>query len=236
MGEPTVYKRAMDYEKKKKRDQIQGRRAKKKQYGRCNAATRAGGRCQQAKGYGTTHPGVGYCKYHGGRATSHALNAAKQQAVLMGAPLDINPVDALYWCIKITAGEVKFLSEQIAKVEKKDWYESTVLGKQMHILVRERKEATTRLAQFSKDALALGLAERAVRLAENYGAAISRLLTGVLGELDLTREQQEIAPVAIRKHLLAMEGASVINASDRELLALPQGAIIDANTRTRVSR
>ena len=124
----------------------------------------------------------------------------------MGAPKEINPVDALYWCIKITAGEVEWLSDQIATLEQKDWYENTVLGRQMHVLVRERKEAVTRLAGFSKDALSLGLAERAVRLAENYGVALSNLLKGVLDDLILTPEQQKIAPSIVRKHLILLEG------------------------------
>src|SRR5215472_13809284 len=118
MGEQSAYGRAMEYERKRKRADLKKKQGERFKMGRCNAQKKDGGRCQQAKGWGTTHPGVGPCKMHGGRTNNHKLNAAKQQAILMGAPLDINPVDALYWCIKITAGEVKFLTEQIATIEK----------------------------------------------------------------------------------------------------------------------
>jgi hypothetical protein len=44
----------------------------------------------------------------------------------MGAPIDMNPVEAIIWSIRITAGEVKWLSEQIAEIDEKDWHENTV--------------------------------------------------------------------------------------------------------------
>jgi hypothetical protein len=138
----------------------------------------------------------------------------------MGAPKEINPVDALYWCIKISAGEVEWLSDRIAELDKEDWFENTVLGKQMHLLVRERKEAVERLAGFSKTAISLGLAERAVRLAENYGVALSRLLKGVLDDLNLTKEQQIEAPAIVRKHLILLEGGNPVSHQEKKALAL----------------
>lgn len=192
--------------------------------GACNAKKRNGDPCRMKAGFRTDHPGIGTCYLHGGFLPSNVLKAKKQQAILMGAPKEINPVDALYWCIKITAGEVEWLSEQIAELDKENWFEITVLGKQMNILVRERKEAVERLAGFSKTAISLGLAERAVRLAENYGIALSRLLQGVLGDLELTPEQQERAPLVVRKHLVLLEGGNPISKPEqRALLELEAG-------------
>src|SRR5215471_18422174 len=69
--------------------------------------------CQHRAGWGTNHPGVGRCKLHGGNLPTHSLNAYKQDAIFMGAEKDINPFDAIMWCIRIKAGEIEWLSEQM---------------------------------------------------------------------------------------------------------------------------
>jgi len=179
--------------------------------GICGAMTKTGGWCQLKSGYGTTHPGIGRCKYHGGANPNNKKAAIKKEAVeFMGAPIDINPLDAIIWCIKITAGEVQWLSDEIAKVTEEEWYEHTVVGKQMHILQRARADAQDRLVRYSKDAISLGLAERAIRLAEQFGSTIARLLEGIQRDLVLTPEQAQRWPLIVRKHLIIMEGGKVI--------------------------
>jgi hypothetical protein len=123
----------------------------------------------------------------------------------MGAPLEVNAVEAIIWCIKITAGEVKWLSDRMAELEEEDWFEHSSIGEQLSIYARERIRATERLHKFSRDAIALGIAERAVRLAETYGESIAMLLRNVLQDLKLNKTQQAQAPSIIRKHLLLME-------------------------------
>lgn len=174
--------------------------------GLCGAKRRDGTICHQKAGAGTEHSGLGRCRHHGGNAPNHQLNAAKQEAVFMGAPKDINPVEALMYCIRVTAGEVEFLSDQLALISKKsDWTEYTMQGKQMHVFQRARAEALVRLAKFSKDAIALGIAERAVRIAEQYGHSIARLLRNILDELQLTPEQAVAAPEIVRRNLILLE-------------------------------
>ena len=73
----------------------------------CNAIrpNSGGARCRNPAGMGTNHPGFGKCKRHGGTAIAHNKHAAKLAAnQLMGTPMDINPFDAIIWCIRITAG------------------------------------------------------------------------------------------------------------------------------------
>ena len=208
-------KQALDAERERTKGKINRKGGK---IGYCNALTRRRTKCKRTAGAGTDHVGFGHCSSHAGNAPNSRLNGAKQQAVLMGSPKEINPVDALYWCIKITAGEVEWLSDSIAQLDKEDWIEDSMLGKQMHLFVRERKDAVTRLAMFSKTAIGLGLAERAVRLAENYGVALSRLLKGVLNDLELTPYQQELAPVVVRKHLVLLEGGNQVSEQERREL------------------
>lgn len=148
--------------------------------------------------------------------------AAKKQAVLMGAPVDINPLDALIWCIKLTAGEVEFCTKQLEILRKEEWLEHTLVGKQIHVWAKERQKAVDRLAKFSKDALALGIAERAVRLAEQYGSSLAKYTKGLLDDLELTPEQQKKAPLIVRKHLALLEGGAPVSDEDRRHLpAIP---------------
>src|SRR4051812_19586339 len=82
----------------------------------CGAKSKQHGRpCRKKKGWATDHVGYGRCKYHGGMSPSGKKSAAKEQAMeemerarqaVMGQAIDVHPMDALLWCVRITAGEV----------------------------------------------------------------------------------------------------------------------------------
>jgi hypothetical protein len=188
---------------------------------RCLARKRDGNKCKLSAGQGTTHPGVGRCRFHGGNLPSHRRKAAKDQAILLGAPKEINPLDAIIWCIKMTAGEIDFYTEQMAALEEAHWVEDTVMGQQMHVFARMRAEAQERLVKFSKDAIQLGLTERAVKLAEQYGNTISMLVRGILDDLmpHIDVVGQQMIPKVVRHHLLLAERGS------QEIRQFAQGQI-----------
>jgi len=191
--------------------------------GICGAMRHSDGQpCRLKKGHGTNHPGIGRCKYHTGNAPNGVAAAAREQAVFMGAPKDINPIDAIMWCIRIAAGEVEWLSNRMLEIDREEWYEFTPLGKQLHVLARERAAAQERLVKFSKDALQMGLAERAVRLAEMYGSSIAMLLKGIESELEFTPKQRAIWPQVVRTQLALMQKAnhSGIDIEDAEYTEL----------------
>ena len=172
----------------------------------CGAFKRDGTKCRQSAGWGTTHIGIGRCKFHGS-LPSVRKNAIVQEAnQFMGAPKDISPLDAIMWCIRITAGEVEWLSREIAKVPIDQWIEVAYIGRQMNILQRSRADAQDRLVRYSRDAIQLGLAERAVRLAENFGMMIARLLENIAADLELNRKQKELWPGIVRRQLILLEG------------------------------
>ena len=197
----------------------EGQAAAAEIHGRCNAKRRnSDEHCKLPAGYGTKHYGIGRCKYHGGANPNNLKNALKQEAQLMGCPIDMNPVEAIIWCIRISAGEVRWLSERIADLEEADWIENTVVGKQMNLYVRERKEAQYRLFKFSRDAISLGLAERAIKLAEMYGELLAKFIKAVLEDLQLSKEQQRLAPSIVRKHLILLEGSKAISQEDIEFV------------------
>lgn len=174
---------------------------------KCGAQKRRGGKCTLPLGWGTSHPGIGRCKLHGGTAPNHIKAAAKEEyRRLLGNPIEINPLDALLWCIKLRAGEVQWLTERIAELEEREWFEETIMGKAFHLYVRERHHAMQDLARYSQMAISLGIAERAVKLAETYGELLARLIQGILGDLELTDEQRVKAPTIVRRHLIMMDG------------------------------
>jgi len=208
---PTAYAKAQKAKRKddaeKRRNQGTRRHVKAAAGAKCGAKKRSGGTCAMVAGFGTTHLGLGKCKYHGGNTPNHIASNARTEAVLLGAPKEINPLDAIIWCIKMTAGEIDFYTEQMAQLDKLHWLEDTIMGKQMHVFARERAMCQERLVKFSKDAISLGLTERAVRLAEQYGNTIARLLAGLLEDLRpfLSKEGLDMIPALIRKHLLLAE-------------------------------
>jgi hypothetical protein len=180
--------------------------------GYCGAQTRRGTICLQKAGFGTPHIGTGKCKWHGGNSPVHRSNAVKQDAVkFMGAPLDINPLEAIVWCIRITAGEVQWLSMKIAEADEIDWIENTIAGKQLNVFQRSRADAQDRLVRYSKDAIQLGLAERAIRMAENFGLALARMIEGIEADMKLTAPQRKVFHASVRKNLIMLQGGNAQN-------------------------
>jgi hypothetical protein len=190
----------------------------------CGAKKRGGGHCRMAAGWGTNHPGIGVCKLHGGIVPQHVKAAAKQELRhLLGEEKEMNPFEAIMWCIRIRAGEVEWLSQKMGQLEEKDWVEDTLVGKQFTLFARERQAAMQDLVRFSQIAISMGIAERYVRLAEVYGHTIAKLIESVLNdeEMALTPEQKAVAPRVIRRQLLAIKTAEtnddIIEVSAKEL-------------------
>lgn len=198
-----------------------GTRGQADAVGQCDAKTKTGGKCKRPRGFGTNHYGTGKCSFHGGNLPSHRKKGANDSLnQLMGREIQINPLDAILWCIRLKAGEVKWLTMKMAEMDKdQEWFEWTEYqGKQFNVWVRQRDAAMRDLTRFSKDAISLGLAERAVRLAEHYGDMIAKLINGILGDLSLTPDQLQYAPQIVRRHLIAIEAGP-----EDELAALTEG-------------
>lgn len=192
----------------------------------CGARTRSGRPCRRRAGAGTDHLGYGRCSLHLGSTRTGRVHAAREEAkaaaVVMGAPLDIDPHEALLHCIRITAGEVAYATAMVGDLDVDQAVdelvttstrstadgtttEETRRPKELHVWIRVRQDAVDRLARYSKMALDAGVAERQVRLAERYGTSIARLLGGVLEGLELSPEQQARAPEVVRRAMVLLE-------------------------------
>lgn len=77
------------------------------------------------------------------------------------------------------------------------------IAEAVRALVQLEGEERDRCAGFAAKAVAAGLAERQVRLAERQGAMIAEVLRAVLGDpaLGLSEEQQALVPGLLRQHL-----------------------------------
>lgn len=77
-------------------------------------------------------------------------------------------------------------------------------GEAISGLAKLEGEERDRCAGFATKAIAAGLAERTVRLAERQGEMIAQVLMAVFDDLDLTDEQRDGAPDVIRRHYLRL--------------------------------
>lgn len=191
----------------------------------CGANKRGGGKCNQPAGWGTNHPGIGRCKIHAGSVPNHVKAAASAEyRKLLGNPIEINPLDALIMCIKIRAGEIQWLSDRMGELDEKDFIENTIAGKQFHLYARERQHAMNDLARYSQMAISLGIAERAVKMAETYGEMLAMYTKGILDDLwpHLDEKGRQEAPSIVRKHLIALDGGRT-EPVKRGMAALPAG-------------
>lgn len=197
-------------------------------------ARRKGKVCTQPAGFGTDHLGFGYCKFHGGCTPTQRIGAAKQEATAhamrFGAPLDIGPMEALLWCVRIAAGEVAYFTMQVMLLERIDVQGPTVTTKQrprkgeygmeehgdtveeiergtpaLNIWIQARQGALDRLARFTKLALDANVAEREVNMAEQYGAQLGRIVGRILDALRLTPAQLKNAPDIVRREMAVIE-------------------------------
>jgi hypothetical protein len=78
-----------------------------------------------------------------------------------------------------------------------------VTGEAIRGLADLEAKERERCANFASKAVATGLNERMVRLAERQGELLAQVIRGVLDELGLSAEQKQLAPEVVRRHLAA---------------------------------
>lgn len=186
--------------------------------------------CGKSKGWGTNHPGVGRCKLHGGASpqaeVSGVVQLARREAAVMGSPIDnLRPEEALLECIRISGGEVRYASERIAEIDPDEAVGPVVTtrplkwekgaespddrveehgGPALHIWIEVRHRAMDRLVNYTKVAIAAGLEERRVRVAEEQGHLLAEAVRGILCDLGVADRPD--APAVVRKHLTLLSG------------------------------
>lgn len=174
--------------------------------------TNGAGTCTLNSGYGTTHPGSGRCKFHGGSTEAGKAAAAKQEGARMAKYVDfveIDPTTALLQELYRTAGHVQFLDRKIA-----DWELDTdkeIPDHQQHWMKVHMVERI-HMSKVAKLALDAGVAEREIRLAEQQGMILAGAIEAILERLDLTGAQRSLVPTVVPDILrnLSLNSSAVV--------------------------
>ncbi|MFG1963103.1 hypothetical protein [Nonomuraea sp. NPDC049028] len=132
----------------------------------------------------------------------------------------MGPAEALLEEVHRTAGHVAWLQQKVREIEEDDlvWgvveevdkgageftgIDTTKAAKPnvwLTLYQAERKHQT----DVCKAAIAAGIAERQVRLAEQQGALLGGVIQRILDDLVLTPEQQALVPTVVPRHLRAV--------------------------------
>lgn len=163
--------------------------------------------------------GATVCAAHGGMAPQIRAKAAVR-AELMTWGLDAPTVDPGETLLKLVSQAAARAQRYAAELEDMVAGEDTLrdalirqaygefgpVGEYARGLVVLEAQERERCASWCAKAIAAGLAERTVRLAERQGALIADVLRAVMGDasLGLTEDQRRAMPDVIRRHLLAV--------------------------------
>lgn len=170
--------------------------------GKCNGKKLGGnGLCRQPEGWGVIGVTTGRCKRHGGATKNHRKAAEKKAAKMAvetyGLPREVEPHDALMEEIHRTAGHVAWLELRVRIIEEAELKDNRFL---LSMYDQERRH----LVDVCRTAIGAGIAERQVRIAEQTGALIAKVITGVLEDLGVA-DRPEV-PAIVRRRLMAIEG------------------------------
>lgn len=162
------------------------------------------------------------CRMHLGKKAKDVIaeSAARKAVVAYGLPRDISPTEALLEEVRYTAGHVAWLRGKVREIEDGDlvWGVTEETDKQasefpgidvtraakpnvwLELYYRERQH----LVAVTKTAIAAGIEERRVRLAEQQGALVAQVIRAILADLALTPEQESRVPEIVPRHLRAL--------------------------------
>ncbi len=168
------------------------------------------------------------CNTHGGSSPQAKAAAerrlqtaqAEQAVATYGLPREIDPREALLEEVYRAAGAVDWLRAQVERLtaEQVIWGKAEEVEKQagefpgvdtthkaaVHVWVELYNRERKHLVDVAKVAIAAGIEERRVRLAEQQGALLAGVIKNILGDLDLSPEQQAMIGTVVPRHLRAV--------------------------------
>src|SRR3712207_8168317 len=81
---------------------------------KCGAKTQSGGKCRNAAGFRTEHPGFGSCFKHSGATTNGNKAAARAAVMAMASEADAEPSEVLLKAIRCDWGAVQYVQARLA--------------------------------------------------------------------------------------------------------------------------
>lgn len=191
-------------------------------FARIEWGARRGELCDRPAGLGTSHPGVGRCRGHGGETSEGRREGAWVVAHAFARELQCTPWEALLRAVRIAAGRVAFIEAKLASatedrqleppdndVEVEAARTGDRGGTNLHHWVRQAEVWHDRLTRVSKLAIDAGVAERLVRQLELEAQLMLRAANMTLDELGMDDDQRQRALSALARNLLALEAAEV---------------------------
>jgi hypothetical protein len=172
-------------------------------------------------------PGSRHCGNHAGspKARAHAEVRVELAKWTLGTP-DIDPAQTLLQLLAQSRTRVEQYATRLAQLVDEhggDLAEAMVsdqyvmsdsghlqkVGEYIRGLAQLEADERDRCANFARLAIAAGIAERQVRLAEQQGALMATFMRAVLGdaELGLSPEQRSKVPMVMQRHLQALPAA-----------------------------
>lgn len=190
-----------------------------------------GGQCGRP-----SKPGQHVCRFHGGN-TPQALAKAKERiteqkaaeiVATYGRKIETTATEALLDEVQWTAGHVAWLRDRVQEIESgavsgADGEHPLVWGKTREksggedfgtteeavpsVWLRLYQQERDHLVKVCAAAIKAGIEERKIQLAEQQGALVAQAIRAILGDLQLTPEQQARVPEVVPRHLRALAGA-----------------------------
>jgi hypothetical protein len=193
---------------------------------------KTGQQCGQA-----SRPGQHICRFHGGNAPQNVAKAkerlieqkAAEIVATYGGKIETTATEALLDEVQWTAGHVQWLRERVQELEGSAAVEGTdpehplVWGKTKeksggedwgqteeavpNVWLRLYQTERDHLVKVCSAAIKAGIEERRIQLAEQQGALVAQAIRAILGDLQLTPEQQARVPEVVPRHLRSLASA-----------------------------
>ena len=179
---------------------------------RCAAKSKSSGkRCKNRAIEGAT-----VCRLHGANKKVRAKAAVRAELHHWG--LDDELVDPGETLLRLLSQSVRRAERYAAELEAMvaespslkealvgdAWGEHGKTGEYIRGLAQLEAQERDRAANFATKAIAAGIAERQVRIAEQQGALIAGASKAILGRLNLSPEQQAVAGTVVGEELLEL--------------------------------
>lgn len=168
----------------------------------CGVAKGNGEPCLQPAGNGTAKS-TGPCQYHGGKKKGGVVSTARR----LGMTEAVTPNQAILGCLQLAAGNLAWVNAKVLALDEDDIGDDS-----SQYWIRWQERLMDKVSKYAGTAVAMGVEQRRIELAEEQTALMTRVIEGVLGELNLPAAKRKQVGPAIRKQLAAIEAAKVPNA------------------------
>jgi hypothetical protein len=180
--------------------------------------------CGEPAGFGTSHVGIGRCKFHGGSSPTHVKSAqlelARRECDRLGVEVEIDPAEALIRAVWRAQGNLVYYETQVNTLDGVTTTEYGPVGASKevaHPLVILYHEAERWAANVAVSALRAGVDERRLQMAERDAADVFRAVSDALIRMGLSErfgEFRELFANAINEQRQLSGGIGATSPTD----------------------